>query len=773
MSKLNYIFRSLIRHKLNSGVIVLSLSIGIACISLIAVFISRELNTDRFHADNELIYTLRADDPFREGEFMYFIRSGAAEYMKDNFEQVRDFCRFDNAGAPFKVDVENESFFNRPLSIAASGNFFEFFSYELLSGNIQSVLDTENCLVISEELAYKYFGLSDPAGKFISLGHRDKEEQMVITGVFRKPVENSQFNFDMVRLIGEEKDSRCFVRLSQQADPEELEKQFDANREAIPIVHAGTPGQYYLSTLRDGYFDTSRNMSVWGSRDKTDLWIALVIGLMIIGIAVFNYIGLINNSLIWKTNEYKIRRINGASTKGLIFSFTAENLVLIIVSFVISLYVITYIAPFFNRITGTAITTAFLLRGGQILILLSVVVFLVLITVLFAFFRLRLNRVRNTLKPVNQRAGKGVYLPAFNIVQLAGSLILIISSIVIIRQMIYITERPIGLDRDVIEVKIMPQHSDLVHVFKEELEKMAPVDMVSVANASPVLEYYMVLLQYEEDGIERQFTPAGFTGDENFVPTLGLRLLAGDGFTGNPSSDRNRCLINESFAGLFPERDLIGRGMPGMEDVVIAGIVEDFHYLSLKSHIEPAYINFDTGGNHLLVKPKENQSPSTRDAISQLWAELIPGYPENMESIGERYDWMHRENRNYLLLIGSCCSVSIFLSMIGLFAISFYSSRYRTKEIGIRKVNGAKIREVVALLNYDYIKWVAIAFILATPVAWYAMNRWLHNFAYQTELSWWIFALAGLIALGIALLTVSWQSWRAARRNPVEALRYE
>ncbi len=773
MHSLNYIFRSLIRHKLNSGVIVLSLSIGIACIILIGVFISRELNTDRFHADSELIYALRADNPFRVGEFMYMIRNGAAEYMKDNFEQVMDFCRFDNAGAPFKVDVENESFFDRPLSIAASGNFFEFFSYELLKGNSQSVLQTENSLVISQDLASKYFGSSDPVGRFITLGHRDREEDMVITGIFRKPVENSQLNFDMVRLIGKENASHCFIRLSPQADPEELENLFDAYRETIPIIHGGTPGQYYLLPLRDVYFDTSRSISVWDSRNKTDLWIALVIGLMIMGIATFNYLGLINNIFIWKTGEYTIRRINGGSKNGLILHFTFENMVLIIISFVISLYLISHIAPFFNRITGTDITSAFLFRGGQIWILLSVTLLLVSITYFFAFYQIRLNSFLNVLKPMNQQAGKNVYLPAFNIVQLTGTLILIISSVVIVRQMIYITERPIGLDRDVIEVKIMPQHNELVSVFKEELERMASVDMVSVTSASPVLEYFMVLLQYEEDGVERQYTPAAFSGDGNFVSTLGLRLLAGDDFTGNPSTDQNRCLINESFAGLFPDKDLIGRAMPGMENIIVTGIVEDFHFLSLKSPIEPAFIRVGTRGNHLLVKPEENQSSNVFDAISQVWLELIPGYSVNYESIGDRYDWMHRENKNYLLLIGSCCLVSIFLSMIGLFAISFFRSRYRTKEIGIRKVNGAKIWEVVVLLNYDYIKWVVIAFIVATPIAWYAMNRWLQNFAYRTELSWWIFALAGVIALGIALLTVSWQSWRAARRNPVEALRYE
>ena len=174
-----------------------------------------------------------------------------------------------------------------------------------------------------------------------------------------------------------------------------------------------------------------------------------------------------------------------------------------------------------------------------------------------------------------------------------------------------------------------------------------------------------------------------------------------------------------------------------------------------------------------MVKPAPNQIAQVRADISKIWDELITDYPLNMESVDDRYKWMHRENTNYAKLIGACCAISVFLSMIGLFAVSFHASRRRIKEIGIRKVNGAKITEILTLLNTNFIKWVFIAYLIGMPAAWYAMNKWLENFAYKTELSWWIFALAGLLALGIALLTVSWQSWRAATRNPVESLRYE
>jgi putative ABC transport system permease protein len=231
--------------------------------------------------------------------------------------------------------------------------------------------------------------------------------------------------------------------------------------------------------------------------------------------------------------------------------------------------------------------------------------------------------------------------------------------------------------------------------------------------------------------------------------------------------------INESFIKLFAGQNLIGKPVPGMEDRIIIGIVKDFHYSSLKSYVEPAFIAFDNKGGHLMVKGNANQAIQTRETISQVWKNLIPDYPVNIESISDRYEWFHRENKNYIRLIGACSIISLFLSMIGLFAISYQTSRYRTKEIGIRKINGASIFEILGMLNKDYLKWVAIACIIAFSAAWYAMNKWLNNFAYKTGINWWVFLLAAMIALCITLLTVGWQSLRAATRNPVEALRYE
>ena len=291
--------------------------------------------------------------------------------------------------------------------------------------------------------------------------------------------------------------------------------------------------------------------------------------------------------------------------------------------------------------------------------------------------------------------------------------------------------------------------------------------------ASPVLEHFLVSLHYQQDGIEKQYSPAGFSGDENYLKVLGIELVEGDGFSETLSSNKNKCLVNQSFARLFPDQNLIGKGMPGMEDMIITGIVKDFHYSDLKSRVEPAFISFDDKGSHFLVKAAANQEIKVREIIQHSWQKIIPDYPVNIESVGDRYEWFHRENKNYLRLIGACSLISLFLSMIGLFAVSRFRTRTRTKEIGIRKINGAGVPEILSMLNTDFMKWILAAFLLAVPAAWYAMQKWLENYAYKTDVNLWIYLLAGIIVLAITLITVSWQSWRAATRNPVEALRYE
>jgi putative ABC transport system permease protein len=769
--KLTQTIRSLFRNPLNSVVIIISLAIGMACTNIILLFITRELNTDSFQKNRNRIYLLKCDSPYEKGSQMSSCKKGGAEYIKENFSQVEDFCRI-RYGSTQKVMIGNQIYNDNLAVFETSASFFKIFSYKLLTNNTDEVLSTKEDIAISEELAQKYFGEKLPVGRIITIINGDTKSDYNIKGIFKKPAENSQFHFDVVKL-NEDTERFAYLLLKENSDPVSLERLFTEQKDKIPVINDGTPGQYYLKSFKQTYFDTSEYSPLGDKREKSDIWIAMIIGLMILCVASVNYLGLINNKLFDKSPEFYIRRINGSSRLRLITDFLLENLIIILIAFLINLEVISWMIPLFNDLTGSAIGMSLFTRPDSLLIMLFILLFLLLATFLFSANKINNQTISSTRKVMLDKEGKLVKIPAFNIFQLIVTIVLIICSVTLLRQINFISNKEIGLDKDVIEVKIPDKYADKAKVFKEELLKCPSIAGISVTPASPLLEWIMASFHYTENGVDKQYSPNIFRGDDSFIRTLGITLVDGRDFSGNPNSDKNNCIINESLARYFSERKLLGEKLPGYEKLTIIGIVKDFNCSGLKDAISPGVIIFDDSGNHLLALPSSRQLQAARNSISEIWKQLIPDYALNIESVKERFEWYHRSDTNFAKLIVSCCLISLFLSMIGLFAISFHSSRKRTKEIGIRKINGATIKGVMLLLNRDFFRWIIIAFIIACPVAWYIMHRWLQGFAYKTELSWWIFVSAGLITVIVTLLTVSWQSWRAATRNPVEALRYE
>jgi len=769
--KLIQIFRSLFRNPLNSLIIIISLAIGLACSNLIMIFITRELNTDSFQQNRDRIYLLKCDNPYEKGSLMSNCKKGGAEYIKENFSQVEDFCRIRFTRAQ-KVMIGNQIYSDNLAVFETSATFFTIFSYELLTDNANSVLTTKDDIVISEDLAQKYFGERLPVGRIITIINGNTKTDFTIKGIFRKPSGNSQFDFDMVKL-SENTERYAFLLLKNNTDPAKLEKLFAEEKDKIPVINDGTPGKYYLKSFKQTYFDTSEFSPLGNKREKSDIVIALIIGLMIICVASVNYLGLINNKLYDKTPEFNIRHINGGSRASLIFDFMFENLIIIGIAFIISLEIISWIIPLFNDLTESQIDVAYFTRPDSFLIMSYVVLSLLFATLIFSVNKLNKQKISSTRKVMIDKEGKIIKIPAFNIFQLIVTIILLICSITILKQINYITKKDIGINKDVIEVKIPSVYESQTKIFKEDLLKYPSVASISVTTASPLLEWILTSFHYTENGEDKQYSPKIFRGDEAFIRTLGINLIAGRDFSGNITSDQNNCIVNESLAKYFSGRNLIGEKLPGYEKLTVIGIVKDFNCSGAKDPVSPGIIVFDNSGNHLLVMPAFGQSQSVKNSISETWQKLIPDFPLNTESVKERYDWYHIKETNFARLFVSCCLISLFLSMIGLFAISFHSSRKRTKEIGIRKINGATVYGVISLLNRDFFRWIIIAFVPASLIAWYIMNRWLQGFAYRTELNLWIFALAGLLTVTVTFLTVSWQSWRAATRNPVEALRYE
>lgn len=771
---LKQILRNLFRDSFNTIVLIVSLTVGIATFNLIVMFVSYESGTDRFHADADRIYAMKSDNIMAPGTMTYETFAGSAEYITKNFAQVEDFCRIYNRGSQ-KLTADNNDYYDHPIILGASKNFFTFFSYKLVAGNPQMVLDSPNSIVISSEISVKYFGTTESLGKAITINKGAGTEQLIVTGVFSKPLENTQLNFDMVRLLGDitGRYSRCYIKLTRGTEKSEVEGLLLENKEAIPILNTGTPRQYHLESLEDAYFDPVKGSVIESNRDINELWIALSIGLLVIGVAIFNYLGVISNKFKKNIRSLCIRRINGSSIINLITGFALENTLVVLFSGVLSLLLLPDLLPFFNSLTGCHVTADFIFSPRQFLLLNIIVIVLIIVTFLITFFLLRSNLTPRFLTPGFSPKFRGMHFPLLNILQLTVSIGLLLSSLVILKQIYFISNMPIGLDKDVVEILIPGEHKQKAAAFREELLKGSTIEKISITAASPLLEHYKYDTKYNHDGVEKRYSLCAFGGDEEYLSVLGIEVLKGEGFSETLAANNDKCVINESLAKLFSGEDLLGKRLPGMENKIVTGIVKDFHYYSLKSLIEPSIIFYDNTGFHLLVKSRPGTLDQTAKHIRETWSKFIPDYPLDIESIRERYEWYHADNKKFATLVGSCSLISVFLSMIGLFAASYNKSRLRIKEIGIRKINGARMVDLLLMINSDFIRWIIIAFVLAIPPSWYVMHKWLENYVYKTNLSIWDFLLSCTIILLISLLTVSWQSWRAANRNPVEALRYE
>jgi putative ABC transport system permease protein len=773
MKKLQHTIRGLKKNKLNSSVIIISLALGMACFFLISVFIRHELNPESFNPDKHRTFVLQSNNPFGavggDSKKLLLCRYGSAEYIKENIAEVERFCRITNNSVK-RIKVNRNSFYDQPIVLNASSNFFNFFNYNLLSRNEQTILETENDIVISKEFALKYFGEEMPIGKSIQLTFRNEEKKFFVSGVFERPIAATQLVFDMVTQFKDERDSRCYVKLDSPSSRQKVEEEFVRLKNEIPVIR-DILNQYDLLPMNEAYFSSVRRSLFDISRDKADLWIAGIVALLILGVALLNYLILIKNSLNDNIKTYSISRIHGASNNNLAWLFMREIFAMLLIALGLGVFLLKLYIPYFNELLSTTITALDFIQPDSLILLVILIGLVCVISYFFAIVHIRTQLSTANIKSSNKQNRRKIN--AMNILQLVAMMILIISSSVVIKQIQFINNKEIGLDKNVRVIKIPQAYQNKAEAFKEELADNPNITDLALTPASPLLPHMITIQKYNDNGVEKEYYPHIFSGDANFIKTLGIIILEGEDFSGIPEVDKRKCLINQTLANMFPNQKLIGESMPGNPEKTIIGIVEDFHFSTLKRKLEPGYIEYSNQGPNILVKAKDGFENEVEASITAIWDRLILDYPVHFENLDARYKSLHDENKNFIRLIGSCSLISIFLSMMGLLAISVDKSAKRTKEIGIRKVNGANLSEILIMLNKDFVKWVAIAFVIATPIAYYTMNNWLENFAYKTTLSWWVFALAGVAALLVSMFTVSWISWKAANRNPTEALKYE
>ncbi|HEY4785455.1 MAG TPA: ABC transporter permease [Bacteroidales bacterium] len=756
-------FRSISRRKVVSSVIIISLVAGFTNIFLLSGFLFNEYSIDSFHQKKRQIFRMQSDDPWVEGNKMNYITFATPVFLKNNFPEVTNFCHWNKQGFD-ELKVDNNVYYQNIDAFETEASFFTIFSYRFVEGNPTNALSDKNNIVITEKAAHKLFGDKKALGKTIVFKSKGVEKVFNVSAVINQPGE-SHLKFDLITSI-EGKDLRgtdAYLLLKEGTNHKAFQEKINAHKSEIPFFWEGKTVNYYLNDLE------SINIT---KEVKTKIYISLGIAITILVIAFFNYISVYMNMIFDRIKEMSIVRIMGGTYMNILKIIAIEIFLLITVSTLLSFPVIKIVLPAFNQLNESKLLFSnfmdfhFLLIVSAFISLAFIVSCFIVLLSIRGIFHDHHHYFAKTPTYKNKK------LFTISTVQYTISIILIICTITFYRQINFIRQKEIGLNRNVVEFRLPEMYRDKKNEMKDVLLSNPVIEKASVCQASPVREGAMIRLNYEDMNKNKEYTVLFFQGDEEYLKTLHIELTDGHEFSQTAADTKKMCYINQAMVKFFQMKDPIGKLIPG-SDMEIAGVLKNFHWTGLETTVPPAIVTMSKSGRNLLVKIKDGHQAEGINLIKTTWSRITHGYPFEYYTIGDLFNEKHEKYERQYQLVSFYCIVSILLSSMGLTALSLFSIRRKVKEIGIRKVNGAHMSEILIFINQKLVGGILLGLIIACPVAGFLMHKWLQNFAYKTELSWWVFGVAGAVAVVVALLTVSWQSWKAATRNPVESLRYE
>jgi putative ABC transport system permease protein len=783
--------RLLWRQKLSTSVNIIGMSIGFACCIIIGLFIKNEISYDNFHKKKDHIYRLLSYNP-ENGQYSanvtYRLGPDCAEYING----VEKSARLYNFWGPNIISFDKKAFKANNL-FYTDPSIVDIFSFDFIAGDKTSALNTPGTVLITKSVSEKYFGEVNPLGKTVVL---DNKTNLTITGVVRDFPANSHFHFnflvyeptrleswgDWIKQSWDFNNFNTYLLLSESFTQQQFTDEFksfaqkyvdDKSRKNILDIKLQKLSdiRLYSKSIADNLEPTS---------DISTIYIFLSIAICILVIACINYISLSISIVTKRVKDVGVRKIFGARTSNIQGLYIAESIIVCMISLISAIFLVELILPILDRYINLYFNNAditsvpFLLISTGITLSISILSGIYICNNILRYGALSMIRGHD-LSRLAGFSKSYIYLS----IQFTISIILIISSGIIIKQMKFIQKSDLGYKADLILTIPIDKTFETVKTLRDRLLKNPQIKEITFASSFPPNQYHFSSASSPDDIEKGSIQTKNFFVDFNFIDFMKMKIIEGRNFSADFSSDKDQgALINRAFAEKIGWKSSVGKHLKNgwnKKDQVILGVVENFYFKSFHEKIEPVVISISLKQDlyQMGIKLSSNDFKSSLNFIKSEWENINPGYPFEYQFLDEaiQQNYVDDKRQAHIMLLFSILAISI--TCLGLIATSVFLTKIRTKEIGIRKINGAKVEEVIATLNKDFVKCVAIAFVLALPIAYYSMNRWLENFAYKTGLSWWIFALAGVITLGIALLIVSWQSWRVGTKNPVEALRYE
>jgi len=762
------------------------MAIGLASAILILLWVQDELSYDRHFKNADNIYRLIEKQITPGGEVSLFsiAPSALTKVLKEEYPEVIRSSRYIN---PYMILKKGNEYIKEGISLVNS-DFLKMFDIEFVKGNINYAFNDPNSIVITEEMAHKYFVNEDPIGKAIQLSNM--KFTLTITGVVKSLPHNSHLHFNFLIPVEYLKNfgghynewemrDHIYIELKNGSDGEVFENKI---RDFLKKQNRESNSEIFLQNIKKIHLFSARKYTydIGGHGDIIYVRIMGLIAVFILLIACVNFMNLATAQSARRAKEIGVRKVAGASKRKIIVQFLGESLLIVFVAHIIAMIIVELLLPGFNNFTSKQLAVNYQ-SAGLYIGLITIVLFCGLLAGSYPALYLSSLKPLNIMKGViNRNPGNAQFRRVLVIFQFSLSILLIICTLIVGAQLNYIQNKKLGFNKDNIgyfQFPAPPWDPKLETIKKELLKN------------PNILNVTEVLLNYENPfNIENTSSGYNWAGkrkgndilfyelsaDEDYAKTFQLELKEGRYFSSEFSTENTAAVINEQAAKIMGLTNPIGEIITSPEGTKlhIIGVVKDYHFRSLHFIIEPLIMHLHKDFN-LFVKMKPGKISSTVEYIKKTYKSFEPAIPIDFHFLDDDYNKLYRTEQRIGKIFGYFSFLAIIISCLGLIGLSSFMTERRTKEIGIRKANGAKAIEIFSLLSEEYIIWVLISIIIASPIAWYVMDKWLHNFAYRINIGLWVFVFAGVVALFIALLTVSIQSYKAAGKNPLEALRYE
>ena len=778
-------YRNFTRKPAINLINLLGMAVSLALVIFLSVYSYSELTTDNYHKNGDQVY-LYADLKSR-----IYTPGILKEQIDLNVPDVESTVRIAGSWEPPVFQVDDKEPITSDI-LFADVDFFKLFTYKASEGNLESALKEPMMVVITKKLSNMLFGSTHAVGKSIKMNNN---QVLTVSAVIEEPNANSCLSCSAITSIATSKiiqpEAEQFTNWGYCSFQTFLLLKKGTNSDAtVKSIYTQFPGdrqkeyaEAKLIPLRNIYFS---GISSFGDYlrcgDKQKVMILLMVAALVLVIALVNFNNISSSQWMEKIRQTGVLKVIGASKSGILKNALSESCILVLMSLLLAILIVRSIFPFISNYTGIHFNQQLIYKPSLLMVYIAGTFILSTIFSLIPALRISSSKaVDNLKKTVDTRPSNSVFRGVLVTTQFVIAIVLIAFTILVQKQVNFGSSN-FGFNQgNIIGIKLTPQLDSKRAVLKKLLQEKPNVAKISFTQYYPGKQLSHWGMIQEINSEKKQFNFDTFNADASFFGMTGLQLTQGRFFSEELITDKNKIVVNETFLrenkldNPIGTKFVMGKAMDaGLSEII--GVVKDFHYKSVNESIGSLLIQNQTYASYCLVSLNSKDFLVLHNTIQEIKAStssLSPSFPIEISFFDQAIEKMYQSELHFRRTFSLFAGCAIVICCLGILAMSLFACQRRIKEIGIRKVNGASISEVMIMLNKDFVIWVVIAFVIACPIAYYAMNKWLESFAYKTELSWWVFALAGLMTLAIALITVSWQSWRAATRNPVEALRYE